>query len=379
MASTAPSSHAASGPALDNRRVAAAAIDLALPALALLALYAGGLLTPAVGLVVLGWTLFYFFALESGGGQTIGKKTLKLRVVDADGHEPSMRQVAMRTVVRVVDLPVIGLIAMMASGDKRLRLGDMAAETHVTEADSFAGKSDFAADTARLAPIVPAAFDEPVKDKPKRSRPSLGGPELKLPKLSRSRKANPPKPAKSGRRTLGGPEIKLPKFGRGQSKASPPPAADPEPFAVPGAPAPSGPPQVAVPDAVEAFGLYDETLPQPEVEVVSESVNESVDGPAEDDVAATVDEPDVQVTPQPQASPPPPLQPPAIPALPVEESPPPRPPAIPAALDPERRAPDHDPAQPEDSDGPTIEVKPIETVSAMDLIMQDAGDRRPDR
>ncbi len=401
MATSAQPSHASSGPALDNRRLAAAAIDLVAPALALVALYASGLLTLAVALVVGGWTLFYFFALESGGGQTVGKRALKLRVVDADANEPSMRQVAMRTVVRVVDLPVIGLIAMMASGDRRQRLGDMAAETHVVEAAAHPVRSDFSADTHRLDPQVPAAFAEPSDEKSRRPRRSLGGPELKLPKLGRSRTPKQRKPValaavlpsfpvaepaaerpKPGRRTLGGPELKLPKLGRRRSRPAPAPMAE-LPAAQP-LPTPEDP-AVSVPDAVEAFGLYDEDQPQPDVEVMAEPWTESesaYDEPAYEAPAEALERsvgiPDVQVTPEPEVSPAP-APPAAIPGIsPIEMAPlgPPRSPNVPAALDPERRPFEGDTAEPTDSDGPSIEVKPIETVSAMDLIMQEVEEHR---
>lgn len=410
MASTAQPSHAAAGPALDNRRVAATAIDLAAPVLALVALYAGGLLTPAVALVVGGWTLFYFFALESGGGQTVGKRAMKLRVVDADGNEPSMRQVAMRTLVRVVDLPVIGLIAMMASGDRRQRLGDMAADTHVVDAETASGQSDLTStDTTQTTPVVPAAFSgQQSASKPKRSRPGLGGPEIKLPKLGRSRKPKALTAAKAktgGRRTLGGPEIKLPTFGRGRKSS---PAAEPAPAptpvtqaVVPPAPTPTpapAPPAAPVLDAIEEFGIDDERAPVPEVEVVTSRPEVALEPAAPEPIDPTIamtDVPEVEVTPSPAESPAPELRAPAIPAIPAIQSEqplppsrpaaipgipsaeaPPRAPTVPAALDPQRRPAEGATAEPDDFAGPRIEVKPIETVSAMDLIMQDAEHHR---
>lgn len=398
MASSAQPSRAVSGSALDNRRVAATAIDLVAPVLALIALYAGGLLTPAVALVVGGWMLFYFFALESGGGQTVGKRAMKLRVVDADGKEPSMRQVAMRTLVRVVDLPVIGLIAMMASGDRRQRLGDMAADTHVVDAETASGQSDLTStDTTEIHPAVPAAFSGQSASKPKRSRPGLGGPEIKLPKLGRPGKAKPLTAAKAktgGRRTLGGPEIKLPTFGRGR-KSSPAAEPAPDPVAqavVPPAPTPAPTPQAApVTDAIEEFRIDDEQAAVPEVEVVTsrpEAAFEPAAPEPADPTIAMTDVPEVEVRPSPAESPAPELRVPAIPAIQSEQPPPPsrpaaipgipsaeappRAPTVPAALDPERRPAEGVTAEPDDSSGPRIEVKPIETVSAMDLIMQDA-------
>jgi uncharacterized RDD family membrane protein YckC len=262
MASTAQSSHVKVGPQLDNRRMAAAAIDLAAPGLALLAVIAGGLLTPAVVVVLLGWTLYYFFALESGSGQTIGKRAMHIKVVTADGGKPTMRQFASRNAVRALDLPLVGLVAMLVSGDRRQRLGDVAAATMVVDANSESPAGSMA-ETAQLEPV--GEMTE-VLPKAKRSRPSLGGPALKLPSFGRSKKspaamddspaempvapvampvppvampdapvaampeapvAMPDLPAaampeapvaapksKSSRPTLGGPELKMPSFGR---------------------------------------------------------------------------------------------------------------------------------------------------------------------
>src|SRR3712207_4367782 len=107
MASTTSPTHSLAGPELDNRRIAAGAIDLAPPLLAAVALLMADLLTPAVALVLVGWTLYYFFALESGGGQTLGKRAMNLKVVSAAGGEPTMKQYALRTVTRVVDTPAV--------------------------------------------------------------------------------------------------------------------------------------------------------------------------------------------------------------------------------------------------------------------------------
>src|SRR5215208_6677428 len=125
-----------SGPKLDNRRVLAAIVDLLIVcAGAMVVLYAGDSLTSdrqgALGAVVLGWALYYYFALESGAGQTVGKKLMKLRVVRADGRPAGMREVAVRTILRVVDNYLVGLIAMLATGERRQRIGDLAAGTLV--------------------------------------------------------------------------------------------------------------------------------------------------------------------------------------------------------------------------------------------------------
>src|SRR3954449_3839170 len=109
------------GPKLDNRRILAAIVDLVIVcAGALVILYAGDALTGdrqgALGAVILGWALYYYFALESGGGQTGGKKLMKLRAVRADGRPGGVREIAVRTILRVVDgvgMYIVGLIVML--------------------------------------------------------------------------------------------------------------------------------------------------------------------------------------------------------------------------------------------------------------------------
>ena len=128
------------GSQLDNRRIAAGAIDLAVVAAVGLVLktLTGGFGAATLVLTV-GWGLYYFFALEWTSGQTLGKRVMRLRVARADGDAPGIRETAIRTVLRVVDgigFYVVGLGAMLATGDRRQRLGDLAAGTVVTTADS---------------------------------------------------------------------------------------------------------------------------------------------------------------------------------------------------------------------------------------------------
>ena len=85
------------------------------------------------------WALYYYFACESGGGQTLGKRVMRLRVVRADGGEAGMGEIAVRTVLRVVDgigLYLVGLVVMLVSGKRRQRLGDMAGGTIVVDASA---------------------------------------------------------------------------------------------------------------------------------------------------------------------------------------------------------------------------------------------------
>jgi uncharacterized RDD family membrane protein YckC len=150
------------GPKLDNRRVLAAIVDLAIViAGTVVILFAADALSSdtgdvrgALSAVMLGWALYYYFALESGDGQTVGKKLLKLRVVRADGRPAGMREIAVRTVLRVVDGVggyIVGLIVMLATGQRRQRLGDLAAGTIVVDASA-------------PAYVPPAPVEAPVED-----------------------------------------------------------------------------------------------------------------------------------------------------------------------------------------------------------------------
>jgi uncharacterized RDD family membrane protein YckC len=147
-----------SGPKLDNRRVAAAIIDLVIVSVGAVAiLVAGDSLSGerqgALTAVILGWALYYFFALESGGGQTVGKKVMKLRVLRADGRPAGMGEIAVRTILRVIDNYLVGMIVMLATGEKRQRIGDLAAGTIVVDASGPA-----------VASPAPAAVAEPEVD-----------------------------------------------------------------------------------------------------------------------------------------------------------------------------------------------------------------------
>lgn len=85
-------------------------------------------------------TFAYFFGAEAAWGQTVGKRVMKLRVVGLDGARVAAGPAFVRNLVRVVDwlpsLYLIGAIAVLASGDRRQRLGDMAAKTKVVADDA---------------------------------------------------------------------------------------------------------------------------------------------------------------------------------------------------------------------------------------------------
>src|SRR5262245_19224013 len=158
QASAAP----ASGSKLDNRRVTAAILDLFIVAAgAVVILVAGDSLSSArpgaLAAVILGWALYYFFALESGEGQTLGKRLMKIRVVRADGRPAGMGEIAVRTILRVVDNYLIGMTVRLATGERRQRIGDLAAGTIVVDASAPAV-------VAPSAPVLDAFEPVDVKD-----------------------------------------------------------------------------------------------------------------------------------------------------------------------------------------------------------------------
>jgi hypothetical protein len=85
-----------------------------------------------------------------------------LRVVRLDGSPAEMREIAIRTVLRVIDTALVGLIAMMATGERRARLGDLAAGTMIVSTDG--APSAEPAEVAPVATEAPVAYDEPEPD-----------------------------------------------------------------------------------------------------------------------------------------------------------------------------------------------------------------------
>jgi uncharacterized RDD family membrane protein YckC len=149
-----------SGSKLDNRRVLAALIDIAIIAagFALILAAAGKLGEPDAGgaltAVGLGWALYYYFACESGDGQTLGKRAMKIRVMRTNGAPAGMREVGLRTILRVIDglfFYLVGLIVMLATRERRGRLGDLIGGTMIVSAEQPAQAVDMS------APEAPAA------------------------------------------------------------------------------------------------------------------------------------------------------------------------------------------------------------------------------
>ena len=129
----------ASGPRLDNRRIAAGVVDLAVVAAVGLVLRAaaGGEFTAPIAAVTVAWGLFYYFVAESNWQQTLGKRLLGLRVQAQGGGVPDDRAIAMRTVLRIVDgiaFYLVGLLVMLRTGERRQRLGDIVGGTQIVDA-----------------------------------------------------------------------------------------------------------------------------------------------------------------------------------------------------------------------------------------------------
>ena len=328
------------GPKLDNRRVAAALVDLIIvTAGAAVILFAGNALTAdrsevrgALGFLIIGWALYYFFATESGGGQTLGKKLMKLRVMRADGRPAGMGEIAVRTILRVVDNYLIGLIVMLATGERRQRVGDLAAGTIVVDATA-----------STVAPPAPATdvMEEADGDEP--------GPAAELaepaPAATITLPARPARPTTVS--DLEGPE---PHADEPAIEAEPAvedeplaevPVVDPEPAveAEPHAEVPVVEPEPAV-EADPAVEGEPAVEPEPTVEAREEELPSPMSPSLEElaqDVAAAHSAPEAEVL------------------EPVDD--------VGSGDQPEEPA-DEEPAD----DGP-VNVKAVETVSAMDLIM----------
>ena len=80
-------------------------------------------------------TFAYFFVTELVWAQTLGKRIMNLRVVGVDGARPGGGAMFVRNLVRVIDwlpaLYVAGAVTVYMTGDRRQRLGDLAARTQV--------------------------------------------------------------------------------------------------------------------------------------------------------------------------------------------------------------------------------------------------------
>jgi uncharacterized RDD family membrane protein YckC len=83
-------------------------------------------------------SLAYFCVAEGISGQTLGKRALGIKVVRTDRSAIGVGPALIRNVLRVIDaLPafyIVGLISVLATGQRRQRVGDLAADTIVVRA-----------------------------------------------------------------------------------------------------------------------------------------------------------------------------------------------------------------------------------------------------
>ncbi len=80
-------------------------------------------------------SLLYYLIPEAMSGRSLGKALLGLRVVREDGGRAGAGAIVARTLLRIVDalplLYLVGFVAVLATGQRRARLGDLAAGTRV--------------------------------------------------------------------------------------------------------------------------------------------------------------------------------------------------------------------------------------------------------
>lgn len=135
-----------------GRRIAAALIDAAIIAILLVIIAKGlgdegttkrSLWAETEGgprTLFLLLTFAYFFGTELLWGQTLGKRVMKIRVVGEDGAKLGPVPALIRNLVRFVDalpaLYIVGAITLFATGERRARLGDLAAKTKVVADDA---------------------------------------------------------------------------------------------------------------------------------------------------------------------------------------------------------------------------------------------------
>jgi hypothetical protein len=114
---------------------------------------------------------------------------MNIRVVGVDGAPAGMREIALRTVLRVIDglfLYLVGLIVMVATKERRGRLGDLVGDTMIVSADEPAPAAPVVDMAAPEAPAVAdtrvpiaesgPAFEPEVEPEPE---PDVASPSLK--------------------------------------------------------------------------------------------------------------------------------------------------------------------------------------------------------
>jgi uncharacterized RDD family membrane protein YckC len=88
-------------------------------------------------MVVLPFLYFTFFEAYMDG-QTVGKMLVKIKVVKEDGNPIDLVDALIRNILRIIDeLPFLYLLGLVliASSEKKQRLGDIVAKTVVVKAE----------------------------------------------------------------------------------------------------------------------------------------------------------------------------------------------------------------------------------------------------
>lgn len=99
-----------------------------------------GWMTSAVIILLFAvWWGYYIYFETKWNGQTPGKRAFRIRVITTDGAPISLTGAAIRGLIRIVDLYLVGAISILVTS-KSQRLGDLAAGTIViTEQAEWAG------------------------------------------------------------------------------------------------------------------------------------------------------------------------------------------------------------------------------------------------
>lgn len=178
---------------VDMAVVFAISLVIIVAAAALGAILNSGRIALLVGLL-LGFVLLagYFLVSEAAlSGQTLGKRSLRLRVVGDQGEPITVGQSAIRNLVRIVDfLPAlygIGIITLFVSGRGK-RLGDFAAGTLVVRDRERVSLYDLAS-TASTGSAPAAPPEQPVASI--WAQPGVASPATSVPAVSSSAPTDP--------------------------------------------------------------------------------------------------------------------------------------------------------------------------------------------
>jgi FtsZ-interacting cell division protein ZipA len=234
---------------------------------------------------------------------------MNIRVVRIDGASAGMREIGLRTVLRLIDglfLYLVGLIVMLATHERRGRLGDLVGGTMIVSAERPS-----AVEPITAAPETPAAARVPIAE----SGPAFAQAE-----------AEPePEPAEA--------EV---------AEVAPAEPAEPEV-----APAEPAEPDVASPSLKELASAVTALTEDPDREVEDEPEAEE----ARTVEVAAVEEPEVEAAEEPEAEDEPEAE------------------GEPEAEDQPAAEADAEPEADEE-----VTLKSVETVSAIDLVMEDGDE-----